>query len=289
MKRILNILHRAMSGRDAKPGTSLSNQGAVPPQAIDQPSPADPPVREQLQAIVDSHDYWYQRIHLGRGVYTVQHPGYHESVWSAFERIVPKDLGGASVLDVGCNAGYFSIQMKLRGAGKVVGIEPFEGYWQQAMKVEQVWKLGIEYLKLDAHELDQITERSDIVVFCGILYHLRNPLLVLEHVARLCRDALLVESEDIPDDPINRVLVRQGPTDAELRLTPVDRGLMRFVEGWEMGGDGSNWWIPDTECVLAMLRTVGFTHFSKVRYHGRHRLLLLASKREQSLLDLAAF
>ena len=50
-----------------------------------------------------------------------------------------------------------------------------------------------------------------------------------------------------------------------------------------------NWWVPDAECVLAMLRTVGFVTFTPLCYLEKHRLLLIASKRPDSMLDLAAF
>lgn len=254
----------------------------------EQPGPATPPDRETVRALVDEYDYWFQRIHLGHGVYTKPETGYHETVWRAFLRCFPDDLGGASVLDVGCNAGYFSIQAKLRGAGRVLGIEPWPVYLQQARKIGDVWKLGIEFDGLDAHDLDRVDEQFDLVFLCGLLYHLKNPLLVLEHVGRLCRDAVILDTEIIPESRRNRVRVRSGAAGG-VRMTTARSGFMKFVEGHELGGDGSNWWVPDTECVLGMLRTAGFTHFSRCRYFQPHKLLLVASKTGNSMLDLDAF
>ena len=36
--------------------------------------------------------------------------------WERFSHAIPADLSGKSVLDVGCNAGFYSLEMKRRGA-----------------------------------------------------------------------------------------------------------------------------------------------------------------------------
>lgn len=54
-----------------------------------------------------------------------------------------------------------------------------------------------------------------------------------------------------------------------------------------MNGDGSNWWVPDTECVKGMLRVAGFTRFSSPLYMEENRLLLVASKKLVSALNLS--
>jgi hypothetical protein len=91
----------------------------------------------------------------------------------------------------------------------------------------------------------------------------------------------------IPEDSRNRVAVRLGEF-GKVKLTTSARGFMKFIEGTELNGDASNWWVPDTECVLAMLRVAGFKHFSKPVYPIEGRLLLIASKNEPSLLRLSA-
>jgi hypothetical protein len=81
--------------------------------------------------------------------------------------------------------------------------------------------------------------------------------------------------------------VRQGGR-GQAKLTTVNKGFMKFIEKFELNGDDSNWWVPDTECVKGMLRTAGFQYFSQPVYMNGSRLLLLASKRRDSLLDLSA-
>ena len=252
---------------------------------------AEPPYagsRDELLAFVRAQPFWYHRIYLGQGVYSMPGPTYHEQVWRRFRPAIPDDVHGASVLDVGSNAGFFSLQLKLRGAGRVLGIELIDLYLQQADTIKKWWGMDdIEYRPGDAHELDHLNERFDLIVFAGILYHLKNPLSVLEQVGRVCQDAVLIETECIATDKRNRVVVRSGPR-GRTALRPATRGFMKFIEADELDGDGSNWWVPDAECVMGMLRIAGFRRFSNPVYLRANRLLLIASKRGDSLLNLAA-
>lgn len=257
-------------------------------EEIKEIEPPNAPRREDAIALVKSFPFWYHRIYLGHGVYTMDGgPAYHESVWERAKLAFPSDLKGASVLDVGCNAGYFSIQLKLRGAGQVVGIESWEDFYNQAELCRHIWNLDIEYRHTDAHQIDVIQQKFDLVVFAAILYHLKNPLYVLEQIGRVCEDAILVESEILPEAPGNCVYVRQGPF-GQIAVTPCHRGMMKFIEAEELNGDVTNWWVPDTECVMGMLRTAGFKYFSAPIYMAETRVLLLASKKSHSILDLQA-
>jgi len=162
-----------------------------------------------------------------------------------------------------------------------------EHFLKQAAACARIWNLDIDYRMMDAHRVADTREAFDLVVFAGVLYHLKNPLQVIEDVGQICRDAVLVESEVIADDPRNCVYVRQGPP-GNVAVRPCQKGIMKFIERDELNGDGSNWWVPDAECVLGMLRTAGFKHFSVPIYLTKNRLLVAASKSEHSLLDLTA-
>jgi tRNA (mo5U34)-methyltransferase len=214
-------------------------------------------------------------------------PAHHEGVWQRLEPILTEKVQGASVLDVGSNAGYFSMQLKRAGAGKVVGLERKGEYIRQAEMCRQIWGLDIENRTVDVEDLDIIQEEFDLVIFAGILYHLKNPLKALETVGRICQDAVVIETEVISEDPRNCVYVRQGPL-GQVHVTACRTGLMKFLEADELNSDGSNWWVPDTECVLGMLRTAGFRYFSAPYYLQENRLLLVASKKNDSILDFQA-
>jgi tRNA (mo5U34)-methyltransferase len=240
------------------------------------------------RAWVKSFRFWYHNIYLGNGVYTMgdgaaQH---HELVWQRFEKTLPPSFVGLSVLDVGTNAGYFALQAKLRGARRVVGTEVQQEFLDQAQQIRKIWNVDIDYRLADTHDVARLNESFDLVVFAGILYHLKHPLFVLEALGNLCTDAILLETEFIPDDPRNCLVVRQG-TPAVLQ--PTHHGAMKFIETTELNGDASNWWVPDTECVRGMLRTAGFVHISRPVVLHETRLLLVASRKQNSILDLYAF
>lgn len=240
----------------------------------------------EARAFVARSPHWYQNLYLGNGISTMSGRAHHEDVWSLFEKVLPPSLGGLSVLDVATNAGYFALQAKLRGARHVVGTEFLETYLQQAEAIRKIWGVEIDYRLMDVHDTSKLNQTFDIVVFAGILYHLKNPLQVIEDLGRMCTDAILLETEFIPDDPRNCVIVRQGvpPT-----LQPMNKGFMKFLETSELNGDGSNWWVPDTECVMGMLRTAGFVHISRPAVMHGVRLCLVASKKKNSLVRIADF
>jgi tRNA (mo5U34)-methyltransferase len=245
--------------------------------------PPNPPTREEAEAFVKSYSFWYHRIYLGNGIYTLP-PTMADQVWALIKPTFPVDLKGASMLDIGCNAGFFSILAKLRGAGRILGVEFFPMFFEQAEYIRKIWQMDMEYRLMDAHNVGKIDEQFDLVMFAGILYHLKNPLQVLEYIGDRCRDAVIVESEVIPDDRRNLLMARMGPL-GNIKLTATTKGFMKFYEGDELNGDNSNWWAPDTECLLGMLRVAGFKHFSRPIYHAPSRILLIATKNEQSLLD----
>lgn len=250
--------------------------------------PPDPPDRESLIALVNSFPYWYQRIYLGRGVYTLPTLQLHNYVWQATEALLSEGFKGANVLDVGTNAGYFCIQAKLRGAGQVIGVDFDERYLKQAEACRSIWKFDIDYRQVDIDRLQLHTlgQRFDVVIFTGILYHLKNPLGVLEQVASLCNDAIVVETEVLSPKHLNVLYARQGPH-GRTAVTPCSTGFMKFIERDELNGDGSNWWVPDEACVLGMLRTAGFKYFSKPRYLGETRMFVVAAQKPHSLFRLA--
>ena len=245
--------------------------------------PPNPPSPAESDAFIKRQPFWYHRIYLGNGCYTMP-PTFPDQVWALIKPAFPADLQGASMLDVGCNAGFFSLLAKLRGAGRVLGIESVDFFFAQAEYIRNVWQMDIEYQLMDAHDIRLIDETFDLVMFAGILYHLKNPLQVLEDVGRRCRDAIVVETEVIPEDPRNVVIARVGGR-GQAKLAPTTKGIMKFYERNELNDDDSNWWVPDTECLLGMLRVAGFKHFSRPIYHMPGRILLIATKWEQSRLD----
>jgi tRNA (mo5U34)-methyltransferase len=107
------------------------------------------------------------------------------------------------------------------------------------------------------YDIGALQERFDIVLFMGVFYHLRHPLLALdlihEHVARdiLVFQSLQRGSSNVTVVDENYTFWQTGHFD--------DPGYpkMHFIEH-RYADDPTNWWAPNAACVEAMLRSAGF-------------------------------
>jgi tRNA (mo5U34)-methyltransferase len=220
---------------------------------------------------------WFHNINL-RGHPTAPHHflgDYPAIKWRQFEDALPADLRGRSVLDVGCNGGFYSIAMKRRGADRVVGIDWDERYLAQARFAAEVSEVEVEFKRLSVYDVATLRERFDVVLFMGVLYHLRHPLLALDllhqHVTRdqLVFQSMLRGSDRV--DPLNR----DYPF-AETRIfEAAGYPKLHFIEH-KYTGDQTNWWIPNRAAAEAMLRSAGFAivaHPEREVFLCRHETL----------------
>src|SRR5690606_29056013 len=115
--------------------------------------------------------------------------------WRRLEPALPADLRGCTVLDIGCNAGYFAIALKRKGADRVVGIDSDPRYLAQARLAAEVAGVEIELRELSVYDIARVRERFDLVLFMGVLYHLRHPLLALDLIhAHVAEDLFVCQS-----------------------------------------------------------------------------------------------
>ncbi len=203
---------------------------------------------------------WFHNLHLPDGIQTApNHPlgDFPAYKWRQLRKAIPRDLEGWRVLDIGCNAGFYSFELAQRGA-EVVGIDVDVHYLRQAHWACE--KLGLEdrvtFRQMQVYELARSADTYDLVLFMGVFYHLRYPLLALDIVA----------------DRTERMLVFQSlsMTGEEVSEEPGDLGFNsrdRFDEsGWpkmafirnSFAGDSTNWWVPNRACIESLLRNVGF-------------------------------
>jgi tRNA (mo5U34)-methyltransferase len=178
-----------------------------------------------------------------------------------WQRFAPKVAGlvaRRSVLDIGCNGGFYSIEMKRLGASRVVGIDSDPGYLDQARFAARMTGADIDFLQLSVYDVASIGERFDIVLFMGVLYHLRHPLLALdlisEHVAadRLIFQSMLRGSADVES------VADDYPIKARRHFDRPGYPRLHFVEH-RYARDPTNWWVPNRACCEAMLRSSGFS------------------------------
>lgn len=191
---------------------------------------------------------WWHTIDLGNGIIT---PGRAENL-ATLQRIgMPKRLEGKTVLDIGAWDGFYSFEAERRGAARVLAVDSFSwggGGWGTKAGFElarRVLSSRVEDLHMDVLDLspDPIGQ-FDVVLFLGVLYHMRHPLLALERVFSVTRDQLILE------------------THVDLLWTR--RPAIAFYPNDELHRDSSNWCGPNPAAVEAMLRTAGFQSVKRV-------------------------
>jgi tRNA (mo5U34)-methyltransferase len=202
---------------------------------------------------------WFHNIDLN-GVRTAPEHflgDYPAVKWKTFADAIPKDLTGKSVLDIGCNGGFYSIEMKKRGAARVLGVDFDEDYLAQARFAAQVTGFDIEFRKLSVYDVGTLGERFDVVLFMGVLYHLRHPLLALdllyEHVVG---DLLVFQSMQRGSKEVEPIEENYDFFRTEMFDKP-GYPKMHFIEK-RYADDPTNWWVPNAACAEAMLRSAGF-------------------------------
>jgi len=193
---------------------------------------------------------WWHTIDFGNGIIT---PGKGDSPAMLKRLDFPENLQGMTVLDIGAWDGFYSFEAERRGAARVLAVDSFvwQGFgggskagFELARRAldSQVEDMEIEVLDLSPEKVGTF----DLVLFLGVLYHMRHPLLALEKVYSVTRNMVIVE------------------THVDLRRC--EQPAMRFYPTIELGGDGSNWWGPNPPAVIAMLESVGFQKVKTIHF-----------------------
>ena len=156
-----------------------------------------------------------------------------------------ESLEGKSVLDIGAWDGFFSFEAERRGASRVLAADHFcwsgPGWGPRAGfdRIHATINSSVESLDIDVLDLSPSTlGQFDIVLFLGVLYHVKDPYVTLETASRMCSDHLVVETVTaLPAEPLP---------------------AMRLYKPFELGGDPTNFWAPNIPALEVMLDTFGF-------------------------------
>jgi tRNA (mo5U34)-methyltransferase len=205
-------------------------------------------LRTEVEQVV-----WWHTIDLGNGIVT---PGRDETPlrWPLLG--LPESLAGSSVLDIGAWDGFYSFEAERRGADRVVAADEFA--WKHLGTGRRGFDLAHRALgsKVEAREVDvlalspeSVGGTFDLVLFLGVLYHLRDPITALERVASVTGDRLVLETH--------------------VDLLGIRRPAAAFYPGTELYGDVTNWWGPNLPALLGMLRVAGFADATVVHLTPR--------------------
>ncbi|HET8551140.1 MAG TPA: TIGR04290 family methyltransferase [Gammaproteobacteria bacterium] len=223
---------------------------------LQSPGSAAGPLADQVQRLGP----WFHNLHLPDGTQTApDHPlgDFPAFKWEQLAPHLPADLTGWRVLDIGCNAGFYSFELARRGAD-VLGIDEDPHYLKQARWARRRLNLGgqVRFKQMGVYQLAKMQETFDLVLFLGVFYHLRYPLLALDRIADKIRRRLLFQSLSLPGDAVATDVCGKGYLEIDDLAAP-EWPRMAFVEH-DFAGDTSNWWIPNKAAIEALLRTAGF-------------------------------
>jgi tRNA (mo5U34)-methyltransferase len=216
-------------------------------------------IRERVKALGP----WFHNLDLDGVPTAPEHflGDYPAVKWQRFCDAIAVDLSGRSVLDIGCNAGFYSIEMKRRGAKRVLGIDVDEDYIAQARFAAEVKGFDIEFRRLSVYDVGAIGERFDVVLFMGVLYHLRHPLLALDLINQhVVGDILLFQSMQRGSSEVSCLSSNYDFWETDCFETS-NFPKLHFIEQC-YADDPTNWWIPNRACAEAMLRSAGFEIFA---------------------------
>lgn len=234
------------------------------------------PDKDQLQTIADEVGFWFHSIDLGQGVVT-KGLKTADHLQEELRRLHFPNLHGKTVLDVGAFDGFYSFAAERLGAAHVTAMDYYTWsldlpkhieYWREC---KQKGKTPVDYEKtaewrpdalpgkrgfdaahralqskveakvLDFMEADlQSLDKFDVVLFLGVLYHLKHPLLALQRLAQVTREVAIIETEAVEIPGFEQV------------------PMCEFFETNELNGDTSNWWAPNAKALEGMCRTAGF-------------------------------
>jgi tRNA (mo5U34)-methyltransferase len=202
--------------------------------------------RDWIEEEVASEPYWFQKIQLPEGIVT---PGWSNPVTEKLPYFgLPADMNGKRVLDIGCSEGFFSFEAERRGAREVIAVDSSPDSVRRFNICRSALGSKATAFLTSVYDLNPRGFGTfDVVMFFGVLYHLRHPLLALERIARVCTGSLLMQTANYEDPAFgDQAFAKFHPFGIE--SGPKEAPLF----------DPTVFWLPNAACVRDMLRHAGF-------------------------------
>ncbi len=212
-------------------------------------------VGDWLKAQIESEAYWFHRIELPGGLVT---PGWNDAKTDKLPHFgLPDDMTGLRVLDIGHAEGFFSFEAERRGAAEVVAIENYPPMARKFQICRAALGSHVQSYLASVYDISPRTFGTfDLVMFFGVLYHLRHPLLALEKIHAVCTGTVLMQTamckntRDQPMAEFHPFGIKSGPTD-------------------NPSYDPTCFWFPNPACCTAMLEHVGFKEVKRISPRAR--------------------
>jgi tRNA (mo5U34)-methyltransferase len=208
---------------------------------------------------------WFHNLHLPDGRQTCPDHFFGDFPafkWREIAHAIPQDLSGWRCLDIGCNAGFYTFELAKRGAS-VLGIDVDDRYLRQARWATEQFDVTdrVRLQRMQVYDLARLDERFDLVLFMGVLYHLRYPMLGLDIVCQKVDRLLLFQTLTAPGEEVFEETWERNFRDRDLLREPGWPKMAFFEHGF--AGDPTNWWAPNRAACEAMLRAAGMRIISR--------------------------
>jgi SAM-dependent methyltransferase len=145
---------------------------------------------------------WYHIIPLTPGVSTPGREDFARHTPPVFRQMDAVDFRGKRVIDIGCRDGLFSFDAERRGASEVMGIDTSLSLGAVELLIPFL-KSKVRMVEMGLYDLNAAEHGTfDIVIFPGVLYHLRYPFTALKALSDLLPDGgrMIVETGVFADD-----------------------------------------------------------------------------------------
>lgn len=149
--------------------------------------------REQIAEMIRSPMFEYQRVELPHGLAT---SGQDRAATASL--VLPANLAGKSVLDIGSALGALCFEAERRGASQVVGLEPRESRFRASIILKEILNSDAELRCESLHDFSPY-RKFDHVLLLNVIHHLKEPMLGLRQAAALTQGTLVVEFPHFSD------------------------------------------------------------------------------------------
>ena len=216
--------------------------------------------RRRAEEAIAKQDKWHHRIEVAPGVCT---PGLQDTPALLEQIAMPEDLDGMRVLDIGARDGFFTFEAERRGASEVVALDNESPHNTGFAIAAELLDSKATYVTENVYSLEpERYGRFDLVLFLGVIYHLRHPLLALDRIHDVCAESglLLIETHMIDEGLVDRDGEWRKLADyhPDLRQLP----LVQYYPGAMLGSDPTSQWAPNRAALEGWLGGSGFEPLS---------------------------
>lgn len=231
----------------------------------------------QLEEGVKALEPWFHKIELPFGIstktasYAGEDDNHPIPTWAHISQALPDSLEGKSVLDVGCNGGFYSIEARRRGASRVLGVDARQWHVRQARFATTALNLtNITFRRVSLYEMNPATVGTyDVVLALGLIYHLKHIFHGLETLFAITDDLLIVETAIVPPSMGLQVAENTYGYDQKPYYP-----LVVIGNEADHSEPSCNWFIPTVSAVYGMLHSVGFEAIETVHISDSRGIFL---------------